>query len=94
MAKHKKPEILGVCKTTGKRMFVNGYIASKAVGRMYVQGKYGQPGDLHSYRCEDCGHFHIGHPIQHNKSLGIPYNEAIVQAYNVALECIEQWLAV
>lgn len=75
-------------------MFATADKASYVVGRMYTRGMYGQPGELHSYKCDDCGYFHVGHPIRHNKSIDIPYNQAILQAYNVALECINQWLLV
>lgn len=44
---------IGICPATGKRMYLDRKTATK-IGRLHHE-------HLSPYRCEDCGHFHIGH---------------------------------
>lgn len=66
-------------------------LASEAVARMVLQDRVSYD-SIHSYACEHCGTYHVGHAPS-IKSKTIPYNRAIVYAYTAALECINEWLA-
>lgn len=46
---------IGTCPTTGKRSYLERATAKKAVRVM------GTGNHLATYRCEDCGHWHVGH---------------------------------
>lgn len=45
---------LGTCDATGKRMYSERSTAKKVAREMRGRG-------LTTYRCDDCGHWHIGH---------------------------------
>lgn len=51
-----------LCAVTGKRIFITEYKAYVHAHRLH--GKNRRKGDrhaVHSFRCPDCGHFHLGH---------------------------------
>ena len=50
------------CPATGKRVYVTkarAHVFAKKVGRK--NRKAGDPHPVHVFRCESCGHYHIGH---------------------------------
>ena len=57
------------CQFTQKRIFISEYKAYIYAQR--VHGKNKRRGDrhaVHSYRCEACGHFHLGHMVSGKKT--------------------------
>lgn len=47
---------VGICTATGKRMYLDRKTAVK-IGRLHHE-------HLSAYRCDDCGHWHLGHLAQ------------------------------
>lgn len=53
------------CKTTGKRCYPNELKAREAATRMWAKQPGEMIGDIHSFRCEACGYWHVGHWSKH-----------------------------
>jgi hypothetical protein len=51
----------GYCSITGKVIYRNERIANQAVARMWAKQPDEEIGSIHSWQCEHCGKYHIGH---------------------------------
>lgn len=87
-----------ICEHTGKRCYTEQSAADYTLWLMRYRSVDGQiinSGDLHTYQCPECGHFHIGHQSMYVK----PIDPSTFQlspemtAMGAALELINDWLA-
>jgi 3-deoxy-D-arabino-heptulosonate 7-phosphate (DAHP) synthase class II len=68
---HRNPK---KCPKTRKTMFAKQSDASYAMMRTWAHDTKADIYDLHTYKCEFCGHFHFGHIsyFEHSKSKQAP----------------------
>lgn len=56
------------CKKTRKTSFPNEKKASRAMMRIWSHDPSANIYDLHTYRCDHCSGFHVGHKSYYEKS--------------------------
>ena len=57
------------CKSTGKTRFKVEKFAGRAMMRIWSHDTSANIYDLHTYKCEHCGDWHVGHKSYYEKKL-------------------------
>lgn len=51
----------GSCNVTKKVIYLNESIANRVVALMWARDASEEIGSLHTFHCEHCGFYHVGH---------------------------------